>query len=248
MFHNHVSLKLRILIEYTMRKMTIFIDGTSITAELFNAENFNDITRGREKGEAETYATRFMDRARNYDWNAVDRFTETTGRPIGAHVSEACMNVVVRLEFLMGHAVVCAFTTRQERVAVLLDRVRYKYYSRIPQAFFRNGFPYEYRAPSSVVHFHAIRKSIYKRLISNLWIFLITVSMKKIDLIYVITWSTQKNLNLLKTLIHWKTYCYWNRAHIICSKISFISPSIFIIFKNIYWNNRIFVIPVYLII
>lgn len=52
----------------------IFIDGTSITAELFNAENFNDITRGKEKGEAETYAAQFMDRARNYDWNAADRF------------------------------------------------------------------------------------------------------------------------------------------------------------------------------
>lgn len=45
-----------------------------ITTKLFCVENFNDITRGKEKGEAETYAARFMDRARNYDWNAADRF------------------------------------------------------------------------------------------------------------------------------------------------------------------------------
>jgi len=64
MFHNYVSLQLWRLED--KRQMTIFTDE-KLTTELFNTKNFNDITKKREKGEAKTYAARFMDRVRNYD-------------------------------------------------------------------------------------------------------------------------------------------------------------------------------------
>lgn len=137
MSHVHVSFQSRILEDKRRVKRRFFI-AISITTELFNAENFNDITEGKEKGEAETYAMRFMDRARNYDWNAADRFiandrsTNRSARTRGVRERRSSIRIS------NGARCVCAPTACQKRVAVLLDRVGYKYCSRIPWAFFRN--------------------------------------------------------------------------------------------------------------